>query len=78
MVCNQLPSTSSEQPAITTRHMPKKPNKPPLRDDAQAQPESGYPDGHLSTKPSADSRNEVLRRQQAGSETEFDSEKPGS
>ena len=56
--------------------MPKKNNKAPVRDDAQAQPESGYPDGHLSTKPSADARNEELRRQRTGSETEFDSEKP--
>jgi hypothetical protein len=58
--------------------MPKKPRKAPPRDDAQAQPESGYPDGRLSTKPSAESRDEEARRRQVGSESEFDSEKPES
>lgn len=56
--------------------MPKKPKKAPIRDDAQAQPESGYPDGRLNTEPSADQRDHEARQQQAGSESEFDSEKP--
>ena len=63
-------------PTANHQLMPKKPKKSPLRDDAQAQPESGYPDGQLNTKPSAERRNEESRRQQAGSESEFDSEKP--
>jgi hypothetical protein len=59
--------------------MAKKPKKAPLRDDAQQQPESGYPDGRLSTKPSAAPANdEEARRRGAGSESEFDSKKPRS
>ena len=50
----------------------------PLRDDAQEQPESGYPDGRLSTKPSVELRDEKARQRRAGSESEFDSEKPRS
>ena len=50
----------------------------PVRDDAQAQPESGYPEGHLSTKPSVELRDEKSRQGHAGSESEFDSEKPRS
>jgi len=46
------------------------------RDDAQAQPESGYPDGRLPTKQSADPRPEESRvESNAGSEAEFDSPK---
>jgi len=58
--------------------MPKKPRKPAPRDDAQEQPESGYPEGRLSTTPSAGQRDLAARRQQTGSESEFDSEKPAS
>lgn len=43
------------------------------RDDAEVQPESGYPDGHVPTKPSApperDEADELRAR--AGSEAEF-------
>jgi hypothetical protein len=45
-----------------------------LRDDARDQPESGYPEGRISTKPSA-AQNEDKRESQKGSEAEFDSEK---
>jgi hypothetical protein len=44
------------------------------RDDAQAQPESGYPDGRVPVKPSADlDESAVDREAQSGSESEFDS-----
>ena len=50
------------------------------RDDAVVQPESGYPEGHLPMKPSADPESEEtgsgeLRK---GSEAEFDSPKPSA
>ena len=48
--------------------------EPHLRDDAEEQPESGYPDGRLPTKPSADLRKEESGHEaQSGSEAEFDS-----
>src|SRR5690242_19364090 len=47
----------------------------PLRDDAQLQPESGYPSGRLPTKPSAhprpDADDDSATRRGAGSEAEF-------
>ena len=49
------------------------------RDDAERQPESGYPDGRLDTRPSTDQRDEerrIAELDQTGSESEFDSEKP--
>jgi hypothetical protein len=49
------------------------------RDDAERQPESGYPGGRLDTRPSTDQRDEEQRMaelDQTGSESEFDSEKP--
>jgi hypothetical protein len=49
------------------------------RDDAERQPESGYPGGRLDTRPSTDQRDEEQRKvqlDQTGSESEFDSEKP--
>jgi len=49
------------------------------RDDAERQPESGYADGHLDTRPSTDQRDEerrIAELDQTGSESEFDSEKP--
>jgi hypothetical protein len=53
---------------------PKKP-RTPMRDDAQLQPESGYPSGHVPTKPSAhphpDSDDDSAPRRGAGSEAEF-------
>ena len=45
-----------------------------LRDDAEDQPESGYPDGRVSTKPSADVDDDEAASQK-GSEAEFDSKK---
>jgi hypothetical protein len=52
------------------------PKEPHLRDDAEDQPESGYPDGRLPTKPSAELDKEESRREaQSGSEAEFDSPK---
>jgi hypothetical protein len=49
------------------------------RDDAAAQPESGYPEGRVSTKPSADpASDEASGEMQKGSEAEFDSPKPSS
>jgi hypothetical protein len=46
----------------------------PSRDDAQAQPESGYPDGRLPMKPSADpDASAVELEAQSGSEAEFNS-----
>jgi hypothetical protein len=61
--------------------MPTEPKKTPQRDDAEAQPESGYPDGRLTTKPSADPRDgdaKPRREDPTGSESEFDSGKPKS
>jgi hypothetical protein len=44
------------------------------RDDAQAQPESGYPDGRLPVKPSAELDESAAELDaQSGSEAEFDS-----
>ena len=52
------------------------PKKGHLRDDAEDQPESGYPDGRLPTKPSADVDKQDLEIEaRAGSEAEFDSPK---
>ena len=53
------------------------PRKKESRDDAIAQPESGYPEGHVPTKPSAEpgsaeTDSDELRK---GSEAEFDSPK---
>ncbi|MFL5614094.1 MAG: hypothetical protein ACJ796_10580 [Gemmatimonadaceae bacterium] len=46
------------------------------RDDAELQPESGYPDGRIPAKPSADLTPERSKQEaQTGSESEFDSEK---
>ena len=55
----------------------REPEKAPghhLRDDAEDQPESGYPDGRVNTKPSADV-DEDRQEAQKGSEAEFDSER---
>jgi len=54
------------------------PRKKESRDDAVVQPESGYPEGQVPTKPSADPASEetggdAMRK---GSEAEFDSPKP--
>ena len=51
-----------------------------LRDDAEEQPESGYPEGRAPTKPSAEPDQDVSRSAaRTGSEAEFDSPKnPGS
>jgi hypothetical protein len=47
-----------------------------LRDDAEIQPESGYPEGRIPVKPSTDLTPEATQREaQTGSETEFDSPK---
>lgn len=47
------------------------------RDDAAAQPESGYPEGHVPTKPSADpTPDDASGEMKKGSEAEFDSPKP--
>ena len=53
------------------------PRKKESRDDAIVQPESGYPEGHVPSKPSAEpssaeADSEELRK---GSEAEFDSPK---
>jgi len=45
-----------------------------LRDDAEDQPESGYPDGRVSAKPSAHVGDDK-EASQKGSEAEFDSKK---
>lgn len=45
-----------------------------LRDDALDQPESGYPDGRVSAKPSAPGDDDK-EASQKGSEAEFDSKK---
>jgi len=60
--------------------MPTEPKKIPQRDDAEAQPESGYPDGRLTTKPSdpRDGDEKPRRDDRTGSESEFDSGKPKS
>ena len=53
------------------------PRKRETRDDAVAQPESGYPDGRLPSKPSASPKSEEAGGElQKGSEAEFDSPKP--
>ena len=53
------------------------PRKKDSRDDAVAQPESGYPDGRGPTKPSADPESEETSgATRKGSEAEFDSPKP--
>jgi len=53
------------------------PRKQETRDDAAAQPESGYPDGHVPTKPSANTESqEKDGEMRKGSESEFDSPKP--
>lgn len=46
------------------------------RDDARDQPESGYPEGHVPTGPSAEPEPEAARLDtRKGSESEFDSAK---
>jgi hypothetical protein len=53
------------------------PRKKEPRDDAAAQPESGYPGGRLPTKPSADPEpDDAAHAAEKGSEAEFDSPKP--
>jgi hypothetical protein len=53
------------------------PRKKESRDDAQVQPESGYPDGQAPMKPSADTQSqETDGEMRKGSEAEFDSPKP--
>ena len=55
----------------------REPEKAPehrLRDDAEEQPESGYHDGWVNTKPSADLA-EDRQDAQKGCEAEFDSER---
>ena len=53
------------------------PRKKDSRDDAVVQPESGYPEGRVPTKPSADPEpDETAGATQKGSEAEFDSPKP--
>ena len=55
------------------------PTKKEPRDDAAAQPESGYPEGRVPTKPSADPASDESRGEmQKGSEAEFDSRKKQS
>ena len=47
-----------------------------VRDDAESQPESGYPGGQLPTEPSAEPNADEKRQEtQVGSEAEFDSDK---
>jgi hypothetical protein len=49
------------------------------RDDAERQPESGYPGGRLDTRPSTDQQDQdqrIAELERTGSESEFDSEKP--
>ena len=59
--------------------MTRKSKAAPSRDDAEAQPESGYPGGRLTTKPSArPTSREKQSDAAAGSEAEFDSKKPES
>jgi hypothetical protein len=53
------------------------PRKKESRDDALVQPESGYPEGHVPTKPSADPESpETDGEMKKGSEAEFNSPKP--
>lgn len=53
------------------------PRKKESRDDAVVQPESGYPEGRVPTKPSADPESEKTGGElRKGSEAEFDSPKP--
>ena len=54
------------------------PRKKESRDDAVVQPESGYPEGQIPTKPSADPTSEETSgdAMRKGSEAEFDSPKP--
>ena len=54
------------------------PRKKESRDDAIAQPESGYPEGRAPTKPSAEpaSPETDSSEMRKGSEAEFDSPKP--
>ena len=53
------------------------PREKASRDDAAAQPESGYPEGRVPTEPSADpAPDEVSDEMKKGSEAEFDSPKP--
>ena len=54
------------------------PRKKESRDDAVVQPESGYPEGHVPTKPSADPASEETGgdEMRKGSEAEFNSPKP--
>ena len=55
------------------------PRKKESRDDAIAQPESGYPDGRGPTKPSADPEaEEAGDAEKKGSEAEFDSPRPSA
>jgi hypothetical protein len=50
------------------------PREKESRDDATAQPESGYPEGQVPTKPSADPESDKRSDEmQKGSEAEFDS-----
>jgi hypothetical protein len=59
------------------RAVPKNGKEPVRRDDAEEQPESGYPHGRLPTTPSAEApADEKDREAQTGSEAEFDSTKP--
>jgi hypothetical protein len=50
--------------------------EPHFRDDAEDQPESGYPEGHVSTKPSAEPAADEAEGKK-GSEAEFDSRRDG-
>ena len=54
------------------------PRKKESRDDAVVQPESGYPEGHVPMKPSAEpaSPETDSSEMRKGSEAEFDSPKP--
>lgn len=54
------------------------PRKKESRDDAIVQPESGYPDGQVPTKPSAepDAAETGGGEMRKGSEAEFNSPKP--
>lgn len=54
------------------------PRKKESRDDAVVQPESGYPEGRVPTKPSADPGSQETGgdEMRKGSEAEFDSLKP--
>ena len=54
--------------------MPERKERMPMRDDAEAQPESGYADGKLPTAPSVEQGSEK-HDSQVGSEAEFDSDR---